>query len=173
MSKEDDTFEEPTPSESGCVHCGGETPQFHNYCSSECVLDAAKAAGGKTITPNNLPITCIKYDGTMLEHAHADHPTYVMPVDVEFIGEKPSDLPDWDSSYETETHALIFADDCVALTLYECTYSLWSLNRDGAHLHSSFGMHDKNWRLSEESVKKTLEFFNKKHSNEDEVGSEQ
>lgn len=171
MSKEDNEYEEPVPSESGCVFCGKETRQFHNYCSGECVIAAAKASGGSVIAPNNLEITCVKFDGTMLEHEHADHPTYIMPVQVEFFGQKPEKLPDWDSSYEPETHALIYTDSCVALTMYECTYCLWSVSTNRL-IHSDFGMIDKNWRLSAESLKKVIDYHNKTHVTNDVVKSD-
>jgi hypothetical protein len=103
----------------------------------------------KAIAPNGLPLTVERWDGVRLEHSHADHPTYMFPVDVEFTGEKPADLPDWDTSYCNERHALIYIDGCIALTLYECCYELFML-ADGVFLKGS-SWHSKEWRITEAS----------------------
>lgn len=120
-----------------CVFCGGETPPSHNYCSWKCSVDESIAAGGKTIAPSGLPIHCIRADHTMMEHEAADHPTYLFPVVV--------DCPDAGEDYRTETHALIYSDGCVAVTLYEYCYSMFSV-RDGECLG---GFARKTSRLSE------------------------
>jgi hypothetical protein len=48
-----------------------------------------------------------------------------------------------------ETHALIYTDGCVALTLYETCYAIWSV-RSGRRLGGGSG----NYRLSEAACKK-------------------
>ena len=72
------------------------------------------AAGGTVVAPNGLPVRCIRADGTMLEDEHGDHIDYQFPVTATHpLAEYP------------ETHALIYTDGVVALTLYECCHSLF------------------------------------------------
>jgi len=54
----------------------------------------ARAEGGIVFQKNDLPIVCIRHDGAVLEHEHADHPDYKFPVEVEFVGEKPDTFHD-------------------------------------------------------------------------------
>lgn len=78
------------------------------------------------------------------QHEHADHPSYLFPVGVEFVG--PPHPRDADIlGTRSYTVALIYADDCVAMTLHECCYDLWLLE-GGAHLHGE-SWH-RGWRLS-------------------------
>lgn len=119
------------------------------------MVKEAKGLGGKVVCPNGLPIRCIRYDHTMLEHEHADHPNYKFPVVAEYIkdieevthrDEDGSIL--WCSS--PQTHALIYSDDDVALTLYEYCHAMWSV-RTGELLYGS--LWDKGaWRFSKESM---------------------
>ena len=60
-----------------------------------------------------------------MSHEHEGRPTFLFPVVAEYIGER-GPLPEWDRSYEPESHALIYTDGCVALTLYEYVYATWS-----------------------------------------------
>lgn len=112
-------------------------------------MAVAEQAGGARIAPNGLPIACVRADGTLLEHAHADHPTYVFPVTVEYVWvRKP--LPEWDDSYQPQAHALVWTDGAAVVTLYECSYSLWALS-DGERLGAPrFGR----WRLTDESIRR-------------------
>jgi hypothetical protein len=114
-----------------CIHCNLPTPEpYVNYCSWECQIDEAKELGGKLITPNNLPVVCIKANGDMLENEHADHPDYKFPIKIEWtnlsedILNDPSEINEW----HPEHHAVIYCDGYVALTLYECCYSMWYLS---------------------------------------------
>lgn len=155
---------------SECAGCGRPTPsEAHNWCSWECQVRVALESGGTVITPNKLPIRCIRHDGALLEHEHADHPTYMYPVSVEYLGEV--DDRDREDAREMtgrgdvtddecrrlrgETHALVYCDGCVALTLYECCYAIWSVGpRFGGELEGgSLWFHGK-WKLSAESLKK-------------------
>jgi hypothetical protein len=148
--------------------CGCEKPvdDYLNYCTWECHVEAVVREGGRVHTPNGLPIRCIKADGTLLEHEHGDHPTYMYPVDVEYVGELTDSHRD-DARQMTgkldltddqvrrisdETHALIYADDCIALTLHECCYATWSLRR-GTILSGPSWLGDK-WKLTDDSLKK-------------------
>jgi hypothetical protein len=110
-----------------CFHCGEPAPQSHNYCSWDCHVAAARADGAVEHLPNGLPVACITADGKLLECEHGDHPTYLFPVVV------ASDLdPDDDPDHGyPQTHALVYTDGRVALTLHECCYALWSVY-DGA-----------------------------------------
>lgn len=134
-----------------CVSCGKAIEPHVNYCDWQCHIDLAKHEGGRVICPNGLPITCIRYDSTMMEHEHADHPNYRFPVVVEFVGTRP-ELPDWDDSYTQETHALIYTDGSVALTMYECNYGLFSVH-DGLSIAGP-GWKRGEWKLSQESLTK-------------------
>lgn len=132
-----------------CTFCQKPTEDYVNYCGWECQIAEAQKAGGKVVTPNNLPISCIKFDYTMLEHEHADHPDYKFPVTVEYRGELPEGLDEWDCSYEPETHALIYTDGNIAVTLCEHTYEVFFLG-DGASW-SNKNWH-KDWFLTKESI---------------------
>ncbi len=106
---------------SKCVGCEKEAPQYCNWCSWDCNVATHIREGGKVHTPNGLPIGCICVDGNLYEIEHGDHPDYKFPVKIEYIGKE--DIPE---SERWETHALIWFDDCVALTLYECCYFMWN-----------------------------------------------
>lgn len=93
---------------------------------------------GRVHTPNGLPVTCAKADGTGLECEHGDHPDYMFPVTVEHVG--------WEG--ETETHALIYTDGRIAVTLSECLYRMWLLPEGAMHGADVRG----EWRLSPASV---------------------
>lgn len=126
-----------------CLQCGKEIKDYLNYCDGDCLIQSAKDAGGRVHCPNGLPIRCIKHDNTMLEHEHGDHPDYKFPVTVVWGG----------NDRETETHALIYNDRTIAVTMYECCYYMWLL-RDGTLLHGPSwiaGWEDK-CRLNDESV---------------------
>lgn len=150
-----------------CVHCGKETPPHSNYCDWDCMVAHAKAEGGVVFTPNGLPIKSIKFDSTMLEHSHGDHPDYKFPVDVEFVGKltddhyedykhmAPPDAPKDEESVRRvfgETHALIYTDGSIAVTLYECNYSMFHL-REGEMLCDTVSPNrSKQFQLTDESL---------------------
>lgn len=134
-----------------CMNCKGRSPQYHNSCSWDCCINLAKKEGGKVHTPNGLPIRSIRADNEMFEHEHGDHPDYKFLVEVEFIGERPADLPEWDDSYRNETHALIYTDGHIALTLYEHNYAMWGW--DGTLLLGNYWKKGE-WRLTDESITK-------------------
>lgn len=141
-----------------CENCG-KVNQYH--CEWACSVALAQKAGGKTIAPNGLPITCIKADGTMMEHEHANHVHYMFPVEVEItdpvLNEQYKEgIEGYPKGYIfKEDHAAIYTDGSVLVTLYECTYSLWSLHYGGECLG---GFHErKKWRLTEESLKAVRE----------------
>ena len=118
-----------------CKECG-ET--YEHHCDWICTVSAKKRGGGRIITPNCLPITCINADGTMLEHEHADHPGYLFPVEVKLCdalentryiqNEQSLGIPYPDDYVYEETHAAIYTDGHVLLTLFECSYTIWSLH---------------------------------------------
>ena len=155
-------------SNSVCLSCGNCTVHGFNYCNWECHIDHAKALGGKEVLPNGEPVMCIKANGDMLECGEGDHPTYMFPVNVKYIGTDES-LFTWghaDGTLEAmsdedrenmanERHALIYTDGNVALTLYEASYYL--LHIDGTMLTNA-GYHvGKDWVLDEASVRKIKE----------------
>lgn len=139
-----------------CSHCGKPVSEGHNYCSWSCQVAQAKEGGGKVITPNNLPIGCIKADGTMLEHEHGDHPDYKFPVTAKYVGPPPPPLEERDPNtcYEErlEMHALLYTDGCIALTMYECCYAMWSLKE--GFVMSGFLWGKKEWQFTPEALAK-------------------
>ncbi len=132
-----------------CDHCGKACATYTNYCDWNCHVGNAKALGGKVICPNGMPVACIRHDGAMLEHPHANHPDYKFPVVANHIGEQEK-LPEWDTSYEPQTHALIYTDGTVALTLYECTYCIFRLS-DGTSIAGHMWKKGE-WKLDELSL---------------------
>lgn len=140
-----------------CQNCG-KMNEVVNYCNWNCHIEAVEKDGGIKILPNRLPIKCITADGAMLECGHGDHPTYKFPVTIEYRGKIPEDLEEWDKSYCSETHALIYEDGYMALTLSECTYYMWSLY-DGQWRGGS-SWYNKDWYLTEESVNKIIKSNN-------------
>jgi len=139
-----------------CEFCNKEIEKYLNYCSWNCHVFYAQSRGGNIHCPNNLPITCIMWDNRMLECEHGDHNDYKFPIEVEYKGEIPEDLPEWDCSYENQIHALIYTDGSIALTLGEATYNLWFVN-DG------WGKIEKDWKLTDESIKRIKEYLSNKN----------
>lgn len=135
------------------------SPMYTTTCSWDCKVQKTIREGGVIHQPNGLPIQSIKHDGSLWEHEHADHPDYKFPVEIEYTGEKP-DLPEWDHSYCNETHALIYSDGFIAITLYECCYAMWNLSS-----HSWMGgqntWYNEHWKLTVESIDKISEFCGK------------
>ena len=131
--------------------CGKETQPGHNYCDFLCMIEAAKAEGGVVSTPNGLPIGSIHANGNMYEHEHGDHPDYKFPVQVEYIGPVGEDEihdytmmtgkepPDEESvrRLNGQTHALIYTDGTIAVTLYESCYAMW-LVQSGKNLGGKY-----------------------------------
>lgn len=148
-----------------CLSCG-KYNAGKNYCSWDCSINYAKKNGGTIHCPNNLPIVCIKSDNSMWEHEHADHPDYKFPVEVN-TEMTLSSLSDFDGATlkegiyysdpmpHIESHALIYTDGCVALTMYECCYFLFFLNKEPVHESKN-----KDLVMTSESVKKIKEFCN-------------
>lgn len=137
-----------------CECCGKTNETEGNLsCTIECAVELFKRAGAKVIAPNNLPITCFS-DHAIMEHEHADHPTYMFPVTFEYFGEVP-ELEEWDVfSYQPETHALIYTDGCIAVTLYEYVFAVCYL-RENEIKHGSLWK-DEKWRLTASSLEKVL-----------------
>ncbi len=108
-----------------CFHCGTPVDQS-NYCSWDCHVAHARTLGATERCPNGLPIACITAAGLLTECGHGDHETYLFPVDVEGDDEALDVVLGY-RSYPQQ-HALIYTDGHVALTLYECSYALWSVH---------------------------------------------
>jgi hypothetical protein len=130
-----------------CIHCGKETVDYRNYCNWICMVDSAKAQGGKEYLPNNLPVRCITADGTMLEIEHGDHKDYKFPVEAQYIGVREPDALEYE--YGNEMLAVIYADDSITLCLYECTYSIFYIETGNALC----GYHrEGEWKLTDKSI---------------------
>lgn len=147
-----------------CISCGKQILDFYNYCGWECHVAFAKKMGGTEHCPNGLPIRSMKADWSMWEHEHGDHPDYKFPVEIEFIG--PVDETDREEykrfcgveatddnvrAYRGETHALIYNDSSIAITMYECCYSMWYL-RDGTLANEHLWYKKTEHILSQKSV---------------------
>lgn len=153
-----------------CAYCGKLAPYSANYCSFGCHVEDARKLGGPVITPNKLPICVIRgFDGALMEHEHADHPTYIFPVKAEYAGLlTEADRDDYSSMtgnfdepvpddlvrrWKRETHALIYTDGAVAVTLYECCFAMFHV-KDKGELAGGSLWKPKEWRLSAEDVTK-------------------
>lgn len=169
-------------SERVCEICGAEIHKFHNYCpKTECMIELTKRAGGVAYTPNNLPIRCFRHDGLMLECEHGDHPDYLFPVDIEFVGAiEDSDREDFRQvsgkeeftdddvrHYMGESHALLYANSSVAVTIYETSSYAWRLLEETAGFPLSLSVTNR-WRLSDASLAKIIEHVVKKQAKHDE-----
>lgn len=152
-----------------CPNCGKFMEEWVNYCSWSCHVDQCKKEGFKEHLPNNLPVGCVTATGLMLEHEHGDHPDYKFPVTIEYCGpeeNKPCWTFDGDKTtpapeLQEETHALIYCDGSVAITMYECCYAMWYLHRNefgGGSLWNKGA-----WRLTEESLKEIRERYPEHH----------
>lgn len=126
---------------------------------NECELTTAvcfKYVGNsstKVIAPNKEPLTFFNGKRAM-EHEHADHPTYMFPVIMEYFGEVP-ELEKWDQwSYQPQFHALIYTDGCIAVTLYEYVFAVTYLRKNLVE-HGSLWKNEK-WRLRADSLEKVL-----------------
>lgn len=131
-----------------CVCCGRVAPSGNNYCSWDCEVEEARSRGGKVVAPNGLPIKCIRWDGAMLECEHGDHPDYKFPITVDG-DEHPDDVVREFPPVYPETHALIYTDGNIAITLHECGYYMWHLS-DGRGIGGSHQQPSE--RLSDESL---------------------
>lgn len=151
-----------------CASCDREISRHTNHCSWTCHVDACYVVW----CPNDLPVASSKpaNGGLLLEHEHGDHPGYRFPVTIDFIGDirgTGGDLQDeintrghvlTDEEYRqsrNETHALIYADGCIALTLYEHCYAMWHAD-DGSFMGGALWSKHKH-RLSTASLAKIKE----------------
>jgi hypothetical protein len=143
-----------------CAFCGKPVNPSHNYCDWDCQVGHAKQLGGRVLAPNGLPIRCVTRDNVMLEHPHGDHPTYKWPVKVQYIGPVTADeRSDAEHLYGLsasatdeevrgamgETHALVYYDEDVAVTLYDCSQAVWDV-KTGELRTSSLWKHG-HWKL--------------------------
>jgi len=81
----------------------------------------------------------------------SDHPTFMFEVEVVYYGKEPDNK---DCPWQRESHGLIYTDDVIAVTLYECCYSLWHLV-DGHSMHNPYGRTNiYEWKLTPESLEK-------------------
>lgn len=118
-----------------CEHCGGEKRPPDNYCSWGCHVQEALAQNGERICPNGLPERCVRADGVVMEHQHADVEGYLFPVDVD--GEDDAeDLAAGHREYPA-SHAFLGEHEGVLLTIYEFNYYLWRA-ADGAPLKGRY-----------------------------------
>ena len=85
---------------------------------------------------------------------HSDHPNFMFPVHVDFVGSGEGCDTDelWRLSFGA-THALVYADGCVAVTLHECCYGFWGLS-DGTALQNERALWGAEYRLDEGSIMK-------------------
>jgi len=164
-----------------CEICGKAEP-----CDEwACRVEMNRREGCPEYTPNNLPIRCIRADGVMLEHEHGDHPDYIFPVEVEYVGPKDEtryqlidgdgniEMMDegWRYSVDHEEHALLYTNGSVAVTIYETCSAMWSLLssskfKNGKRIDDEpagllMGGHlweIGEWKLTDESLHKIAEY---------------
>lgn len=176
-----------------CAVCGKAEP-----CNEwACRVEMNRREGCSEHTPNNLPIRCIRADGMMLEHEHGDHPDYIFPVEIEYVGPKDEEryqLVDgegnvemmdegWRYSTDHEEHALLFASGSVAVTIYETCSAMWSLRsspkfKDGKKIEDEpaglcMGGHlwlKDEWKLTEESIEKIKAYVKTKREKSHDQG---
>lgn len=155
-----------------CSFCKKEIERYSNYCNWNCIVEEAKANGGKIHCPNGLPIRSVDVNGNMWEHEHGDHPDYKFPVDVHYVGPiDDSDRELWTSfmgravtdeeilQMESETHALIYCDASIALTLYECCYAVFNLHT-GMVNSGPMWLRKKQWCLAGHSIEEIKRRYN-------------
>lgn len=156
--------------EKRCLNCEKLIESYMNYCSWDCQVALATKEGGTSFCPNGLPISVIRHDGNMYEHEHGDHPDYKFPVHVSFIGVIDEDdrhdmtlmagRPPVDDEevrkFRGESHALIYTDGSIALTIYECCYAIWGV-REGKLLGGNLWKKGE-WSLSEDSRVRVLAY---------------
>lgn len=135
-----------------CQFCGKDAGYASNWCSWECGVALAKANGAIEHLPNGLPIGCINANGLLTECEHGDHDDYIFPVEVDG-DDHPEDLAALGVSQYPQRHALIYTDGTVALTLYECCYTMW-LVHNGEGIGGRY--QPKHERLSEQSRAKIV-----------------
>lgn len=149
---------------SSCLNCGRIPPQHHNYCNWDCHVAHAVKEGATFRLPNGLPPRCITASGLILECEHGDHPTYMFPVVADYTGSDAEEAfgmvdgegnkvavgADWIEAQSHETHALIYTDGSIALTLYECGYFIFSVKN--GKLVRGPGWAKAEWKLSDESL---------------------
>jgi len=147
-----------------CEHCGKECPKYQNYCDWDCIVESAKAAGGKIHCPNGLPVKSVDRDNNMYECEHGDHPDYKFPVEILYAGQiDDSDREEFKTrcgesidddkirTFKGETHALIYNDSSIAITMYECCYSMWHLS-DGKLMKEHLWYRKNEYFLSPKSL---------------------
>lgn len=140
--------------------CGAAVPECKvrvDFCSWECRVAQARADGCPELAPNGLPIRSIRGDGLLMEHSDADHPTYIFPVEVDGTND-PGDVALGHHEYP-QSHALIYTDGRIAVTMYEANYAMWSL-RGGEPLGGRYQR--KHERLSEASCEKVRDYAEKR-----------
>jgi hypothetical protein len=172
-----------------CEICLNDIPKNYNHCDNiQCIIELNRQAGGKTFTPNSLPIRCIKADGTMLEHEHGDHPDYIFPVEVEYVGPKTDEryqltnglgetemMDDgWKYLTDHEEHALLYANCSIAVTVYETCSAAWELSpfskfKDGKKTEPVKGLclgghlwEPKTWKITQASLDKIAKYLEEK-----------
>lgn len=122
--------------------------------------------GAEICAPTNGKIRCIKNkDGKpfLLEHEHADHSDYIMPIMVT-MANKDEYEKTYNEKWYDEEHALIYTDGFIIVTLYEYCYDMFLISGE---------CKTRNWKyddgrpikfsLTKNSIKKIREYLNNKN----------
>jgi hypothetical protein len=132
-----------------CKYCRKPVEPHCNYCDWDCQVADARKMGAREHLPNGLPVKCIAArsggsdaNAMLLEHEHGDHPDYKFPVQAEWTG--PDDEWTDDPRGKRETHALIYTDSFIAVTMHDAGYAMWLLRKGGVQV----GGRDPHWRLT-------------------------
>jgi hypothetical protein len=150
-----------------CIHCRKEVPSHLNFCDWDCLVQDRLAHGAKIHAPNGLPVRCTA-GNLLVECEHGDHADYKFPITIDFIGdtskfgfvsgdgnggivETPA-TPEEIEGFSHETHAVIYTDGYVVVTMNEHCYAMWSV-RNGECWGGNLWKKGE-WKINEESLKK-------------------
>lgn len=152
------------------MQCRKPVPRHLNFCNTDCHIQHYRDHGAKEYLPNGLPIGCMTSD-LLLECEHGDHPDYKFPITVEYCGREPAETyfsfvrqgedgklvsepcpPHMLYGMSHETHAVIYTDGYVLVTMNECCYAMWSA-RDGECWGGNLWKRGE-WKVSAESLEK-------------------
>lgn len=116
-------------SDKRCMNCGAEVTNLTGYCGFDCTVEHHKK-----LHPNK-----------------SDHPDRKAIVTVRLVGTTM-----YDERLPNEAHELLYTDGYVALTTYECCYSLWSMKTGKLIAGSLYGAFNAegDWRIDERSLER-------------------
>jgi len=94
-------------------------------------------------------------------HEHANHPDFKFVVEAISFDENDKSIKkgyDMEEGANVEWHALIYADEYIAITLYECCYAMWYL-RENKNAGVSLWKNDSRWHFTAKSLKNIKKYL--------------